>query len=73
VKAYGDALNISGSDFLRPEILMAQARCYEALHQAAKAIEIYKTVQDKYATRSYYSGAASAFEKQLSGGADAKL
>jgi tetratricopeptide (TPR) repeat protein len=66
VKAYEQALAISGSDFLRPEILMAQARCYEALNQGKKAIEIYKTVEDKYASRSYYSGAASAYEKQLS-------
>lgn len=66
VKAYEDALNVQGSDFLRPEILMAQARCYEALKNPKKAIEIYKNVQEKYASRSYYSGAASAFEKQLS-------
>lgn len=66
VKAYEQALAITGSDFLRPEILMAQARCYEALNQNAKAIEIYKTVEERFASRSYYSGAASAFEKQLS-------
>jgi tetratricopeptide (TPR) repeat protein len=69
VKAYEEALGIQGSDFLRPELLMAEARCYEALNQAKKAIDIYKTVQDKYATRTYYSGAASAYEKQLSAGA----
>jgi tetratricopeptide (TPR) repeat protein len=66
VSSYEEALKIQGSDFLRPEILMAQARCYEGLQQPAKAIELYKTVQDKFASRSYYSGAASAFEKQLS-------
>jgi tetratricopeptide (TPR) repeat protein len=66
VAEYEQALQAQGSDFLRPEILMAQARCYEALQQPAKAIELYKTVQEKFATRSYYSGAASAFEKQLS-------
>ncbi|MGZ3702291.1 MAG: tetratricopeptide repeat protein [Bdellovibrionota bacterium] len=66
VKSYEDALAINGSDFLRPEVLMAQARCLEALNQGKKAIEIYKTVEDKYASRAYYSGAASAFEKQLS-------
>lgn len=65
VAEYEEALKIQGSDFLRPEILMAQARCFEALKQPAKAIEIYKTVQEKYATRTYYSGAASAYEKQL--------
>lgn len=66
VGAYDEALKISGSDFLRPEILMAQARCFEALKQPAKAIELYKQVQEKFASRSYYSGAASAYEKQLS-------
>ncbi len=66
VAAYESALGVQGSEFLRPEILMAQARCYEALNQAAKAIEIYKTVQEKYSTRAYYSGAASAYEKLLS-------
>jgi len=69
VKAYEAALNTAGSDFLRPELLMAEARCYEALNQPKKAIEIYKTVEEKFAARSYYSGAASAFEKQLSAGA----
>lgn len=66
VNEYEAALKAQGSDFLRPEILMAQARCYEALQQPAKAIELYKIVQDKFASRSYYSGAASAYEKQLS-------
>ncbi len=66
VNSYDEALKLQGSDFLRPEILMAQARCFEALKQPAKAIEIYKTVQDKFASRSYYSGAASVYEKQLS-------
>lgn len=65
VAAYEEAQKAPGSDFLRPEILMAQARCFEALQQPAKAIELYKTVQDKFASRSYYSGAASAYEKQL--------
>ncbi len=66
VSAYDSALGIQGSDFLRPEILMAQARCYEVLNQTKKAIEIYKIVQEKYSGRAYYSGAASAYEKQLS-------
>lgn len=68
VASYEEALKIQGSDFLRPEILMAEARCYEALQQPAKAIDLYKQVQEKFASRSYYSGAASAYEKQLSGG-----
>jgi tetratricopeptide (TPR) repeat protein len=64
--AYEKALSVSGVESLRPEILMAQARCYEALDQADKAVALYKAVQEKFANRSYYSGAASAFEKQLS-------
>lgn len=73
VASYEEALKAPGSDFLRPEILMAEARCYEALQQPAKAIELYKQVQEKFASRSYYSGAASAYEKQLSGGQAQKL
>lgn len=65
VLAYEDALQAKGSEFLRPEILMAQARCYEALNQKDKAVALYKTVQEKYAAKTYYSGAASAYEKQL--------
>lgn len=68
VATYEETLKTEGADFLRPELLMAQGRCYEALKENQKAIEVYKTVQEKFAARSYYSGAASAFEKQLSGG-----
>jgi len=68
VASYDDALKMEGSDFLKPEILMAQARCFEALKQVAKAIEIYQAIQKDFANRSYYSGAASAYEKQLSSG-----
>lgn len=66
VKAYEEALSIPETEFLRPELLMAQARCYEAMSQDKKAIEIYKVVQDKFASRTYYAGAASAYEKRLS-------
>ena len=31
VASYDEALRVEGSDFLKPEILMAQARCFEAL------------------------------------------
>lgn len=68
VASYADALTMEGSDFLKPEILMAQARCFEALKQVAKAIEIYQSIQKDFANRSYYSGAASAYEKQLTSG-----
>lgn len=66
VTSYDDALLTKGSDFLQPELLMAKARCHEQLNQFAKAIEVYKNVQSKFATKTYYSGAASAFEKLLS-------
>lgn len=67
VATYEETVKADGSDFLRPEVLMAQARCYEALKENHKAIELYKTVQEKFASRPYYSSAASAFEKQLTG------
>lgn len=65
VISYEDALKTQGSDFLKPELLMAQGRCYESLNQGDKAIAVYKTVEEKYPNRTYYSGAASAYEKQL--------
>lgn len=66
VAAYETALNVPGSDSLRAEIMMAQARCYEAMNQAQKAIDLYKTIAEKFSNRAYYSGAASAYEKMLS-------
>jgi predicted negative regulator of RcsB-dependent stress response len=65
VAAYDDALNTNGSDFLKPEIMMAQARCYEALNQAPKALSIYQEVQKNYAGNTYYSGAAAGFASKL--------
>lgn len=62
---YEQVLKGETADFLRPEIMMAQARCYEAIQDFANAIAVYKNVQTQYASRSYYSAAASAFEKQL--------
>jgi len=67
VAAYDDALNTKGSDFLKPEILMAQARCYEALNQAPKALGIYNQVQKDFASNTYYSGAAAGFAAKLAG------
>lgn len=66
VATYEETLKTEGADFLRPEVMMAQARCYEALNETQKAIDVYKSVEEKFASRPYYSGAASAFEKQLS-------
>lgn len=63
--AYDDALNTKGSDFLKPEIMMAQARCFEALGQAPKALSIYEQVQKDFAGNSYYSGAAAGFASKL--------
>lgn len=69
VASYGTALGVKGSDFLQPEILLAQARCYEALKNVAKAVEIYKEIQTKFASRgAYYTGVASALENRLSSG-----
>lgn len=65
INGYEEALKNQGSEFLRPEILMAQGRCYESMNQNEKAIAVYKMVEEKYPNRTYYSGAASAYEKQL--------
>lgn len=69
VTSYDNALATKGSDFLQPEIMLAQARCFEALSQVAKAVDLYKQIQAKFANRSaYYTGVASALENRLSGG-----
>lgn len=69
VASYGNALSVKGSDFLQPEIMLAQARCYEALKNVAKAIELYKEIQAKFASRgAYYTGVASALENRLNSG-----
>ena len=61
VQSLDAAMKTSGSQFLTPEILMAQARSYEAMKNFAKAAEVYKTVEEKFANKSYYSSAAAAF------------
>jgi predicted negative regulator of RcsB-dependent stress response len=67
VASYGNAISVSDSDFLQPEIMLAQARCYEALKQVAKAVDLYKEIQAKFANRgAYYTGVASALENRLS-------
>ncbi|MCO5142211.1 MAG: tetratricopeptide repeat protein [Oligoflexia bacterium] len=65
VLSYDEAIKAKEGDFLKPELMMAKARCFEALKQIDKAIETYKQVQSQFANRSFYSGAASAFEKRL--------
>ena len=55
-----------------PELVSAQREYaiamqgLEAMKDAPKAIAVYKEIQEKFKDRSYYSGAASAYEKQLS-------
>lgn len=66
VISYDDAMKVQDSTFLKPEILMAKARCFEALKDVAQAIGIYQQIQKDFANRSFYNGAAAAFEKQLS-------
>jgi len=66
VKSLDFASQMKGSEFLKPEILMAQARSYEALKNFSKAAEIYKTIQEKYASKTYYSNAAAAFLGKIS-------
>lgn len=61
VQSLDAAMKTTGSQFLSPEIMMAQARSYEAMKNFAKAAEVYKTIQEKFATKTYYSSAAAAF------------
>jgi TolA-binding protein len=66
VQSYSSAEAVKTSEFMRPELLMSEARCYEALKNIAKATEIYKLIQDKYPAQTFYSGAAAVFLSELS-------
>jgi tetratricopeptide (TPR) repeat protein len=66
VKSYEEAIKIGVGDFLNPELLMAQARCWEILGDSTKALAIYKEVREKYTNKSYYSNAAAVFQQRLS-------
>lgn len=59
--AYNEALGINGSDFLRPEILMAKARCLEAQKRFDEARKLYIELRDKFSDRGFYANAAEAF------------
>lgn len=65
VQSYDEAMKAKEGNFLKPELMMAKARCFEVLKQVDKAVETYKQVQSQFSDRSFYSGAASAFEKRL--------
>lgn len=65
---YEEVQSLQGSDFLKPELMMAQARCLESATNVAKAIEIYQKIQKDFAARTFYSSAAAAFERLLTGG-----
>ena len=56
---------MKASEAMKPELLLAQARCYEKLGQKPKALELYKTLQEKFANKGYYSGAAAASAARL--------
>lgn len=65
---YEEVQKLQGSDFLKPELMMAQARCLESASNVAKAVEVYQKIQKDFANRTFYSSAAAAFERLLSGG-----
>jgi len=65
---YEEVQGLQGSDFLKPELMMAQARCLESATNIAKAVEIYQKIQKDFASRTFYSSAAAAFERILTGG-----
>ncbi len=59
--AYNETLNGNGAEFLRPEILMAKARCLEAQKRFGEARSVYQEIRDKFASNGFYAAAASAF------------
>lgn len=65
VQIYEEAIKLSAGDYLSPELMMAEARCYETLGDKAKAAALYKDVHDKFANKTYYSATAAANQQRL--------
>lgn len=67
VQSFAEAAKVSKSDFLLPELMMAQARAYESMRDLPKAMDTYRSIQDKFASKPYYASLAAAFLAQLQG------
>lgn len=65
IKSYEEAIRLAVGDFLNPELMMAEARCWEQLGDKAKASALYKDIHSKFANKTYYSNAAAVFEQRL--------
>ncbi|NUM89013.1 MAG: hypothetical protein HUU37_07400, partial [Bdellovibrionales bacterium] len=69
LEGYRDAMKFKGADFLKPELLMAQARCLEALKRWTEARGVYEEIRRNFAEKSFYTNAATAFLNALPAGA----
>jgi predicted negative regulator of RcsB-dependent stress response len=61
VASFEQAAKNAESDSLKPELLLSQARAYESLGDSKKAIDLYRSIQDKYSAKPYYANMAAAF------------
>jgi predicted negative regulator of RcsB-dependent stress response len=65
IKSYESAMSATKSDSLQPELIMAQARCYEAANDRKKAIDLYKKLEERYPGKTFYTNSAMAYRSML--------
>lgn len=65
ITSYKVVLTEASAEFLKPEILMAQARCNEQIGDAGAAIALYQQVQDEFSDKAYYANSASVYLEKL--------
>lgn len=65
LQSFDQAVKVTSGDSLKPELMMAQARAYESLGDAKKAVELYRSIQDKFAAKPYYANMAAAFLSRI--------
>ena len=65
VQNFDRGLKVKKAQFMRPELLLAKARCLEQLKRYAEADTIYQEMKTEFPENTYYNGAASLFAADL--------
>ena len=65
IPSYAAVLAEPSAEFLKPEVLMAQARCNEQAGNNTAAIDLYQKLQDEFSDKAYYANSASVYLQKL--------
>lgn len=66
---YQSVLKFKGADVIKPDLLMAQGRCLEAMKRFSEARGVYEEIRKSFSDKTFYSNAATAFLNALPSGA----